>query len=269
MALSITPRKREFAFGEAGIPRHWMGDYVLGTHMGNAFHLIFPMGERFFVKSVRRYMEKIEKDPQLLERVRGFCSQEGHHAYAHERFFEVLREQGYDIDGFLELYKRVAWERLEPLMPPKIRLSVTVALEHYTAMFAQRALEQDFLDFAPPMMRDLLRWHAAEEIEHKDVAFDVLMKIDPRYSTRIIGLVLGTAGLMAFWIIGTVMLMRQEKPGALGWLSQLAHGVKKRRIGNGDVIKAFFAYLRPGFHPRDIPNDALAADYLAQLATRS
>ena len=69
MADAIIPRKRDFGFAEAGIPRYWMADYPLGTHMANALNLIFPMGERFFVRSVRHYMTEIESDPQLLERV--------------------------------------------------------------------------------------------------------------------------------------------------------------------------------------------------------
>jgi uncharacterized protein len=266
MAQAITPRKRDFPFAEAGLTNHWLGDYALGTHMANALNLLFPLGERFFVRSVRHYMKEIEKDPALYERVRGFSSQEGHHAYAHEQFFEILRSQGYEIDRFLERYRKISWDFFEPQMDPKLRLSATVALEHYTAMFAQRALEQDFLERAPQVMRDLLRWHAAEEIEHKDVAFDVLMRVDPRYRTRVAGMLLATIGLLGFWIAGTTMLMRQEKLGAREVLKQLAFGFRTKRIANGDMVRAFFAYLKPGFHPRQIENDALAAEYLARTA---
>ena len=37
--------------------------------------------------------------------------------------------------------------------------------------------------------------HAAEEVEHKAVVFDVLRAIDPRYGVRLAGLVI-TAGLL-------------------------------------------------------------------------
>jgi predicted metal-dependent hydrolase len=266
MANEIVPRKRDFAFEEAGIPKHWMGDFALGTQMANVLNLIFPMGERFFVRSVRYYMKEIEKDPALLARVRGFCQQEGHHAHAHEKFFDILRGQGYDIDGFLTMYQRVAWDLLEPKFAPHLRLSVTVALEHYTALFAERALGPDLFADAPNVMRDLLRWHAAEEIEHKDVAFDVLAAVDPRYSTRIFGLVLATMGLLGFWIAGTVMMMKQEKLGTLGVLKQLAFGFTGGKIANGDMRRAFLSYLRRDFHPSQIANDHLAQFYLANLA---
>lgn len=261
----VVPRKLDFDFEAAALPRHWLADDALATHMANALNLIFPTGERFFVRSVRNYLDAVQDDPVLLERVRGFCAQEGHHAHAHERFFEVLRGQGYDVDSFLSLYRRVAWERLEPRFDPVMRLSVTVALEHYTAMFAENALTQDFLDHAPPVMRRLLRWHAAEEIEHKDVAFDVLAKVDPRYRTRIIGMALATAGLLAFWIVGTAMLMKQENLPIGRLARQVGLALVNGQIGNGDMRRAFIAYLKPGFHPRQIENDALAAGYLAGL----
>src|SRR5262245_56795324 len=108
MGQAITPRRRDFPFAEAGFGRHWLGNYALGTHIANALNLLFPMGERFFVRSVRHYMSEIEKDPALLERVRNFSAQEGHHAHAHVRFLEILREQGYDIDRFLALYKKIS-----------------------------------------------------------------------------------------------------------------------------------------------------------------
>ncbi len=51
---------------------------------GNALHLIFPMGERFFVRAVRHYMSEIE-DLSLREQIRGFFGQEGRYAHEHER----------------------------------------------------------------------------------------------------------------------------------------------------------------------------------------
>ena len=37
-------------------------------------------------------------------------------------------------------------------------------------------------------MREMLAWHAAEEIEHKAVAFDVLQAVAPSYALRMAGL---------------------------------------------------------------------------------
>ena len=63
-------------------------------------------------------------------------------------------------------------------------------------------------------MQKLLAWHAAEEIEHKAVAFDVLQQVDPSYALRIAGLAHATILLSSFWVWSAMMLFRQEK---LGW----------------------------------------------------
>src|SRR5437667_448410 len=151
------------------IPRHWLRGSVLGTALGNSLNLLFPWGERMFIRSVRAYADRIH-DPLLREQVRGFMAQEVRHACEHEQFFETIEAQGFAIRGFLAVYEKRA-ARLEALTPRLLRLAVTVALEHFTAMFAERALARPLLDEVHPVMQDLLRWHAAEEIEHKCVAF--------------------------------------------------------------------------------------------------
>src|SRR6185295_15239381 len=96
----IVVRKPNFPFKASAIPNRWFGDNVIATHVTNALNLVFPAGERFFIRSVKRYMSRID-DPKLAAEVRGFFQQEAMHGREHERFFEVLREQGYQIDGFL------------------------------------------------------------------------------------------------------------------------------------------------------------------------
>ncbi|MGB1274961.1 MAG: metal-dependent hydrolase, partial [Nannocystaceae bacterium] len=47
----VQPRVMNFSFDQT--PRHWFGDNDVQTHMSNALNLLFPMGERFFVRSVK------------------------------------------------------------------------------------------------------------------------------------------------------------------------------------------------------------------------
>src|SRR5690606_15070925 len=197
-ARTIRVRKMDFPFADAEIPRWWLHGNPVLTNIANGLNLLFPEGERFFIRSVKHYLERIE-DPELRARVKAFFGQEGRHGHEHERYNRILEQQGYDLGRFLRLYQRVAFGFLEPLLPPVLRLSTTVALEHFTASLAQSALTTSFLDGAHPVMRQLLRWHAAEEIEHKAVAFDVLQAVDPRYSVRIAGLVIALSQLLGWW----------------------------------------------------------------------
>jgi len=261
---AITPRKPRFDF--SAVPRHWLGGNAIATALSNAVNLLFPAGERFFVRSVKHYLDDIDDD-ELKTAVRGFFAQEGRHAAAHEAFFAAMREQGYEIDSLLDFYQDRAYKRLEPMMPPVLRLATTAAAEHYTAIMAEGALAEGLLEHADPTMRHLLLWHAAEEIEHKSVAFDVLSKVDPRYSVRLAGLAIATAALGTFWLIGLVALLRQDK---LSW-RRISHDIRQAKEADpredSSVLKNVFArgireYLRRDFHPDDNDNYDLAADYL-------
>lgn len=59
-------------------------------------------------------------------------------------------------------------------------------------------------------MRQMLLWHASEEIEHKAVAFDVLKMVDDSYWLRMRGLIHATITLSLYSIIGFILFMLQE-----------------------------------------------------------
>lgn len=260
----IKVRKPSFQFGD--VPKHWLWGNARATAMANALNLVFPAGERFFIRSVRHYMDRLQDDPRLLEEVRRFMGQEVRHGMEHERFFEKLEAQGYEIRSFLEWYERVAYQGLEHRFSPEINLAVTVALEHFTAMFAERALTRDVLmQHAHPVMRDLLSWHACEELEHKAVAFDVLKKVDPRYHVRVAGLAAAAVAFVYFWFAGARHLMKQEPEEKRRVSAEEARQARKHNVLlNGEFLGAFLDYLRPDFHPAQNDNYRLATDWLRE-----
>lgn len=245
----IRPRAPRFDFSQ--VPRHWLAGSGLATQIANGVNLLFPAGERFFVRSVRRYMDRVT-DPAELADVKGFFGQEGRHSKAHEDWFDAMRAQGYEIDRFLAWYEHVAWEVLEPRFSRETALSVTAALEHYTAIMGEGALSDGMLDRAAhPVMRDLLKWHAAEEVEHRAVAFDVLQKVDPRYRTRVLGMMIATGGLLAFWAAATGMLVLQDHRAGR---PLRAHDVETlrmnpRSIGRDVIARGLREYFDRDFHP--------------------
>jgi uncharacterized protein len=261
-AAPIRVRKMGFVFDD--VPRHWFFGAAFPTHLVNGLNLVFPAGERFFIRSVRHYLSEIEKDPALLADVKAFFGQEGRHGLEHERAFEMLEKQGFEIRTFLQTYERIAYGKLEPMFGPHIRLASTAALEHFTATLAERALSEPFLDSAHPAMRDLLRWHACEEIEHKAVAFDVFQRVDGRYWVRLAGLVIGTLTLTGFWALATRHLLSQDAVPK----EQLRRERKaSREVGQTPAFlwKAIVDYVRPGFHPSQRDNYGLARTYLERI----
>ncbi len=261
------PRVRNPELPFAGLPRYWIADSQLPTHIANGVNLLFPAGERFFIRSVKHYVEHIT-DAQLRADIRAFFGQEGLHARAHERQVEVLREQGYDVDAFLRFYESV-FTKLEAMNSPELRLSVTVALEHFTAIMAEGAFtDPDFAAAIHPLMRNLLRWHACEEIEHKAVAFDVLRAVAPSYGLRMKGLAVATVGLGAFWLLATGFFLASDaKAGRFVKRRDVqVMQARKRRIVRDVFAKGIRAYLRRDFHPMQHTADLeLAREYLASV----
>jgi predicted metal-dependent hydrolase len=258
------PIPRELDVDLTQVPRHWMAGSAFGTAIANGINLLFPHGERFFVRSVHHFLGEV-KDPELRAQVLAFFKQEGHHAKAHDTFNDVLRNQGFAVDEFLERYKAFSsW--IEARLPAKLNLAGTAAAEHYTAILAHGAFTKGLLDASAPGMRELLAWHAAEEIEHKAVAFDVLREVDDSYLLRMAGLAYATVMLSAFWFAASRMLLRQEK---LSW-RELRRQLRLMRSGPSrePIIKTVFLagirqYIRRDFHPRHVDNEHLAAQWFA------
>lgn len=255
----IVPRDLDVDF--RSVPRYWLANNPTATAVANGVNLLFPHGERFFVRSVKHFLDRID-DPALRAAIKGFFGQEGRHARAHDEFNAILRAQGYEIDRFLGSYQRLSsW--LEAHTPPKLNLAVTAAAEHFTAILAEGAFTRDMLDIAAPEMRALLAWHAAEELEHKAVAFDVLRTVDPSYALRIAGLVYASVTLFGFWLWGAISLMRQDQSGLLGVGHALGRMNRTDPIVRRVFLRGIRQYLGRNFHPSLNPTDRIASEWMA------
>jgi predicted metal-dependent hydrolase len=259
----IHVRRMDFPF-DRSIEKHWFGGSPVLTHVANAVNLLFPAGERFFVRSVRHFLDRVDDD-ELRAAAKAFAAQEGNHAREHERYFELLEQQGYEIREFLERYQKFSFGVLEPMMPPAVRLSATAAAEHFTAIMAEAALRDGLLQDAHPTMRALLLWHACEEIEHKSVAFDVLERVDPRYSVRVAGALIAALNLGAWWFMGARMLLRQDRLDPVAVRRELRHFAKERPLVQGVFLRGIREYLTKDFHPWNNDNGALAERYLESI----
>ena len=260
----ITPRPGPRDFG--AVPRHWFAGLPVPTAISNGVNLLFPAGERFFVRSVYHYLDRID-DPALKAAIKGFGGQEGRHARSHEEFFEQMRASGFEIDRFLRMYEWLSYNLVERLAPPALRLAATAAAEHYTALMAAGAAADVPLEHAHPAMRQLMYWHAAEELEHKSVAFDVLQQVNSSYALRVAGLAVSTTMLVSMWWTATLYLLWQDGIGPIAAARQLRELRKVRPaepIGRRIFLRGIRAYLRRDFHPDQDDNYHLAKDLLAK-----
>jgi predicted metal-dependent hydrolase len=248
---AITVRKPDLDFSRP-IERFYLGGNPVKTHFFNALNLLFPDGERFFVRAVHDHAREI-RDPQLLREMRAFAGQEGQHAHQHQRFFEVLARQDYRTQRFLRFHARVV--RFGNRLPRALRLAMTAGAEHYTATMAALVFEHDMLSDCDETMRDLIHWHALEEIEHKHVAYDVLMQTHRyNYPLRVLGFGIATLHIALFTLLGMRMLLRQE--GRAGRIDRRGFHAARRALSAGKeaafrkALRGLLVrYLVPGFHP--------------------
>lgn len=264
--VQIKPRNRSHDLALA-LEGEWLDNNAFLTAVFNGMSITFPAGEKFFIDSVRHHADEVT-DPILKEHIRGFCGQEGFHRREHQRYNEVLCDaRGYDLEKLEgKLTARLAWaqKNLSPLQ----NLAITVAIEHFTAVLAELLLSSNsIMNKADPSMRELWRWHAAEEMEHKSVAFDVyravggteeLRKTVMRRASFFIGLELTRA---LFYILrkdGQLFNFKLWKKGLAGLF-----GKEGAFSGGWALYKEFYA---DGFHPWQQDTQQLLVDWAAEAA---
>ncbi|GAB0102987.1 metal-dependent hydrolase [Nocardia sp. JMUB6875] len=266
---------RDVRFDFESVPLHYIPGEVLATHIVDVMHLVLPEGERAMAQALSEALPYIE-DERLREEVTGFVGQESMHAASHEAARRHLQELGLDVHSYV---KGVAWlvDRIlgdhglsgrakEQWL--KERLGLFAGMEHYTAVLGEWLLNADILEAKGmhPAMLDLVRWHGAEEVEHRSVVYDAYMYLDGGYLRKARTGLLASATLLPLFILSAGYLYRKDPSPNKGrfWGWQFLNATRRGVIPSWTV---FFTeiprYLRPGFHPSQLGPMDVALRYLA------
>lgn len=250
---AIVPREN-LDFGLDGdIPKYWMAGDPFKTRFFDAMSTLFPMGEKFFIMSVREFQAETT-DPTLKQEVRDFIRQEAQHTLVHKQYNDRLKEQGIDVDMLEQEEADFLFKQLPKFTTRTQRLAATAALEHLTSMMCTCFFERrDLLKQSDPRIRAMYAWHAIEEVEHKAVAFDVLTKVaKANWFRRNLSMLIITfgfpfrvAGIMDYMLRCDGFTLRQR----LGmWMKGLWWFYKPGGLFM-PTLGYYFAYYKPGFHP--------------------
>ncbi|WP_409239663.1 metal-dependent hydrolase [Streptomyces sp. PA5.6] len=278
---AIVPRRVSFDWD--GTALHWIPDEPTATHVINVLHLLLPAGERWFVKVFKEGLPLIT-DPVLRDDVKGFMGQEATHSVQHAHVLDHLAAQRLDTAAFTKyvdfLFEKLLGER-PPLGAPvpaqewlRFRLSIIAAIEQFTAVLGNWVLHAEGLDRAgsDEVMLDLLRWHGAEEVEHRAVAFDMFQHCGgqglPRYARRVAGMTVTAPVMLYLWVWGTAYLIRHDPQlaGRLRYsLAEHNRAVRKGLLPAWRELGAAIPrYLRRSYHPSQEGSLRKAVEYLAQ-----
>jgi uncharacterized protein len=272
----IRPRRVSFDLSRTPVP--WIPSDRFTSHVTDVLHLLLPAGERWFVDVYREALPLVT-DERLRADVRGFMGQEATHARVHDLVLDHLRAGGVDTEAYTQ---RVEWmfEHVFGAKPPRgvplsprlwleVRLGGIAAIEHFTCVLGRWICERSAaLDAAGAdrAMLALLRWHGAEEIEHRSVAFDTLVHVAGRraYVMRAAGLLLAVPIMTFLWDRGTRYFVDRDpemRDVRVGY-RDFVRAARQRRVPGGALVAAIPRFLSPTYHPRNEASTDVARAHL-------
>ncbi|NMN95791.1 metal-dependent hydrolase [Antrihabitans stalactiti] len=274
MTTSTTPtqhpikaRRVRFDYPTGTRRQHYVDNDLVLSHLVAALSAMFPEGEDFFIRSVRKYRDRITDD-DLCEAIKGFIAQEATHRHQHRQLNERLQEMGYPT-ARVDRHVSQLLSLVEKVFPQSWSLAATAALEHYTATFAEILLTDERaqkLVGDDTEVRPMLLWHALEESEHKAVAFDVYRETIDSETLRVGIMYLASA---IFWTEVVVQTGRSLVFDPASYnpirLVKSLNNIRKSPFFSWNAITRYNTYNRPGFHPDDWDSREVLARWSAEL----
>lgn len=283
-----TPHKikpRKVAFDWSKTSPQWIEGEAFVSHLTNSTHILLPIVEAWFCQVFKDALPDVTDD-KLREDVIAFMRQEAIHGGAHRPLAEVFKEKGMNIDAGVARTQRLIDfavgnpARVFGLLPTKhlgldkwwlgTRVGIIAAGEHFTCILGRFILENNEIGKLPhdPAMMDLLRWHGAEEVEHRAVAFDLYKHMTGAPTAHRL-LVMGfTASLLTwYWIRSTQYLMQQDPSlaKAPSFFREWRRAARRNLIPTAaDLLGGSWRFLLPSYDPEKEADTAIALDYLAK-----
>lgn len=274
----IEPRHVRFHFKDT--PLRWVPNDATSSHVMNAMSLLFPAGELWFCRVYNKALPHIT-DPKLYADADGFLRQEALHSRSHNTVAKYFQNDlNIDISKFMKFTNFIFKDLLDnrPMGLPwggkskfwlRRQLGIIAALEHFFSYAGQWVISAEALDKsqADPVMLDLLRWHGAEEVEHRRVAFDIYQHLGGGYFSRCTSMLMAVPILLIMMISGCRFLFNKDTaPGkprsiVLGWRASAKRG---HLPGLWTSIQHCFDYFKPSFDPSSVGNYQEAMDYFAK-----
>lgn len=218
----IKPRKVKFEWQDT--PVDWIPNEPFASYFVNQINMILPAGEFWFCRLYNKVLPQIT-DEKLKQDVQAFIRQEAMHANAHASANkEYLTVRNIDPSRNLQimefLFTKLLADKPLGITVPKaldhqwdlFRLGVVATVEHMTCVLGNYALYNHRWEElgADPEMVDLVKWHGAEEVEHRTVAFDLYRHLGGGYISRYYMSVVVIIAVLGLWVDGAAGIMKQD-----------------------------------------------------------
>lgn len=282
----IKPRKVKFEWQDT--PVDWIPNEPFASYFINEINMILPAGEFWFCRLYNKVLPQIT-DEKLKADVQAFIRQEAMHAKAHQTANnEYLTVRNIDVSRNLAvmdfLFGKVLADKpfgkeIPQSLSPQwdlFRLGVIATVEHMTCVLGKYVLDNTHWQKlgADAELLDLLKWHGAEEIEHRTVAFDLYHHLGGTYIARYYLSIAVIIGVLGLWVDGAANIMSQDprfaskKPSVfkpwiwLEWQRTAKRSNSKLMPSPLWLIAQQISYLTPWYNPLHSADTAQAIEYL-------
>jgi len=174
----------------------WNGNLVRSRFF-DGISLLLPAAESFLIVTLEEWLARFEHqlDAHARDEVRRFLREERAHQKVHLRYNEALVVR---LPGARDVAERASHAADElAALDLATRLAMAAAFEHLTAVLSAEMLHRPFLISAPASTEGRMwRWHAREELGHRDVAIDAVMHMGIGWVRRSLAYALASAYLL-------------------------------------------------------------------------
>lgn len=272
----ILPRHVRFDFSQT--PIQWVPGDPASTHVMNTLNLMFPAGEMWFCRVYNKALPLIT-DPKLRDDAEGFLRQEALHSRSHGGVLKhYYQRHGIDTAPFTRV---LDWSLTKLLGDRpwglrwggqsrfwlRQRLGIIAALEHFFGYLGNWVLNAPALDKAgtDPVMLDLLRWHGAEEVEHRSVAYDIYRHLGGGYFGRCFHMACVIPMLLVTTSLGARFMYRHDPDAGkpMGLFRTWSQGAQRGCLPSlWDTVKSALRFFKPAYSPGHEGSTEQALAYL-------
>jgi predicted metal-dependent hydrolase len=263
---AMKPRPLRIDF--AGVPLAWSSnaEFAWITNSGSPLTSAVEPYLNIVMSRVRDALP--ESHGELKRQVDIFIRQEACHYRLHDSFNRELYAAGYP--GLKALADQLKADLREMLERRSLlwNLAYCTAFENLATFMAKfwfgRA--DDLFEDGDPRGIALMKWHMAEEFEHRTVCHSALTALSGNYVTRVRGLIDMMRHLTPYKKKAVAIVLGQERAGMTP--GQLAHSIAREKAFNRRfehwMMRQLVGIFRPWYDPADHPTpkgvpEALAA----------
>ncbi len=261
----MTVRRPGFTY-PASMPGHWNAQRPEFSHIVNAASLAMPYLEPYLIKTMRAAREHIA-DAALRQALDEYVAQESMHFSQHRRFNDTLQARGYRCIEALQARMAADYTQLAATRSLAFGLAYAEGFESMALALGEMLIEdRDHLfGGSESGVASLVLWHFVEEIEHKNVAFDVFEHVAGGYFRRVHGLLYATCHIFSLTRSGYHALLKEDGL----WRSV------RSRLALARLLARIFACLTPkllrilvpGYSPRQVADPPWALAWARLFAT--